>query len=256
MENSDTFKFSEVNLAGVGTFDSSALFVFKGYQNVIIGANRQSRGFLCEALEEQYRIASKAIFPEWLVFLSNGIRFPYGGGSWEPLNEFLESLLGATTDVELFKTRVSGYVNEMLSDKVRGSSKFSHFSRPSDVLPSYTFELTEKSVMRIRDSETGDDRSGYFQAAGETLILYLAIVKAIRDSFGSEGDIPFVVDGCAFYLDHMLRDKAVNFIRRMSGQVILLDNERDIEGLDLHPNYMLEFDPATKKTSVSITNAT
>lgn len=221
-------RFRHLQAGGVGPFAPGTAFTFREGLNVVEGENGAGKTNVFGLLREQYRRALEAgaaTLPDCLVFMGEGDR---------------------TRPEKRDDTSVQRLLNAPSLDRPRLEADLSHAFhrvcgggglRGTRDVP-LNIRITDTGLLEMADGERLLGPS--FMAAGEHVLLHLALVQALRAQFKDGPGHPFVVDGIFGSLDSLYRQRAVTAVTAMAPQVIVLVSPGQREELGWRANFRFE----------------
>ena len=161
-----------------------------------------------------------------LGFLDRPEELPSGGAPWPLLRELLEAGVADAAFLRRLAPLVERHLQHMMSSKVPSiPTKFNGAIGSSREL---RIKIGADTSLNILDTN-GRSLRGLFVAYSETVVLYLAGNRALRELLAL--DLPFVVGSEIDWVDHLLLPACLDACRNMASQVIVFREERDHEPL-------------------------
>lgn len=250
------YRFHSVDISNTGPFDGGQSIILSDDLTVVAAGNGLGKTTIAKALRRSFDMSNHHVIEaggfaitsstSWLVFFGEeDLNLPYGGEAWVPLaNLFSISPILAERRQE-FECLITTLVQEALGSKVSGLSKFSGLLKSSKQI--YT-SVTPNGAVDIRDRQSNEKLNDCFRAVGERIVLYLAIVYATRKVLSI--DLPFVVDSMLGMLDELLRAPCAQLMTVMSGQVVILDQGRTLDDLNIEIDFRIIPDPVSGKSII------
>lgn len=156
-----------------------------------------------------------------IMFVDESTRLPYPGESWDESfgSGLLSRLLKTDVDRVRFVEHFEDHLREIMDAKITGQSKFGgNVTSSRDISVRYS----DDSRIDIVHTETGDKLNWAFRAAGERLVMFIALICALREVLPYGFQLPLVWDGFGGILDRSLMYSCFRAILKLEGQVILL----------------------------------
>jgi hypothetical protein len=216
------------DVSDAGPFAPGTVFFFKPTINFVVGDYGSGKTTLAIAINTELVRIIRTLGREEpftdlmpIMFVDESMRPPYPGESWDKSfgSGLLTPLLITDADRTGLVERFQDHLREIMDAKIAGQSKFSgNVTSSRDISVRYS----DDSRIDIIHTETGDDLNWAFQAAGERVAMFIALLCALREGHPYGFQLPLVWDGFGEILDRSLVHSCFSAISKLEGQVILL----------------------------------
>ncbi len=232
-------KLSSAEVLGDGPFAPGTVFFFKPTINFVVGDCGSGKTTLANAINTELSeiirtIGLQEIFADMapIIFVNESTCPPYPGEPWDELlgSQLLTPLLKTDADRARLVERFQDHLREIMDAKIAGQSKFSGTVASSREI---SVSCSRNGRIDIFHTETGIDLNWAFQAAGERIVMFIALLCALRQVHPYGFQLPLVWDGFGGLLDRSLLYSCFDAISKLEGQVILLFQRNVAETLGL-----------------------
>lgn len=241
LTRSNTYRFLELDLSAVYPFGKDCVLNFMDGVNIVGVTSSHNKSIVMAALqgrvaEAQLKVTDSLddFLPSWLIYFDEDTCF--ARRLEEQLATFLTSAIGLTLDRQRLEKDITLALRQLLATKVISLSKFSNTIQSSQDID---FKLTSDADFQFTDNRSSRDLNSYFQAHGERVVLYLAVISAIHIQLRERMSVPFVAGHILGLLDSGLREAVSQFVGQISEQVIIFEDRDVIEQLELHATNQL-----------------
>jgi hypothetical protein len=248
------YYFKKIDVSDIEPFDRDQSINFSDGLTLITDKDGSGNRTIHNTLRKEF-ISADHVDPiagnieryTWLVFLDErlGNDLPSIRCPWKPLTSILSSNNVTPTMHHEFETNVTKCIRQILSTKAQGLSKFNRWIKSSDELYA---SVSSEGAISVSAGQNGVNIDHCFQAAGESFILYISIIYAVRKLLSLE--LPFV-SVCDFrFNDQFLRGSFSQFISNMSIQTIIFERERIVKSLGSEAAYQVISHPDSGKSVI------
>jgi len=251
------YRYRELNISGVRPFGARSVISFRGGLTCISGEGASGKTTISNALKGIVQSARlqhvgtlSPTVPDWIIGFDLSTRLPCGGEVWPPLNNLLASGQFPSLNRQRLELDITSNLKEMLQSKIRGFSKFSDLVKSPEQLK---LKISDNGSLNVWDEKSGKNLYFHFQAAGERVVVYLAINKALRDQLIDEFDVPYIVDACLGLLDSSLLSQVFEFIAVLAPQVTVLERPWVYDQIGIKPDIEIKSDPDSNQSQIKLT---
>ncbi len=253
------YYFKKIDVSDIEPFDGDQSINFSDGLTLITDKDGSGNNTIHNTLRKEFNsvdhvdpIAEYIERYPWLVFFDKRIEHEYGYPSivrpWKPLTEILSSINVSPAMHKEFESNVTKCIRQILSTKVQSSPcKFNRWIKSSDELYA---SVSSEGAINVYVGKDGINIYHCFEAMGEQLILYIAVIYAVRKLLSLE--LPFVSAYCSPWGDQYISASCSQFFSNMSKQTIVLEYEPLVNRLGSEAAYQIISHPDSGKSVIEL----